>query len=123
MPLDKSVTVDDYGISGLASESSEAARAEQINRLENALQDITDKRLQDRFYFVTAIALLLDILMLPDVPQYLGIFILAVEAIALLSLAEKWGVEQVGEITKRLEAIVHKHCEAYMSRNKTKENR
>ncbi len=113
MPPKKHVAaLNDYGI-GIEHET---ARADQIAILEESLQDVTDKRLQERFYFVTAVILLLDVLLLIDCPLYLGFFIVIVEAPILLSLAEKWGVEQIGYWTKSLVALIHKYFDMLIAK-------
>lgn len=75
-------------------------------------QRLKKERKQERFYYVAVIALLLDILLLSDKGTVLSGFVLAVEGTLLLSLADKWGVNQVCDWTQKGLDLAHKRYDS-----------
>lgn len=77
------------------SPSSPTKSDHTIAELEKCLADAKDMRYQDRFYFVTALILLLDVLLLKECNSILVAFVCTVEFVVIMSLADKWGIEQI----------------------------
>jgi hypothetical protein len=100
----------------------ETAQSQQIATLEESLQSIKDSRYEERFYFVTAIILLFDIIALKDAPIYLAIPVIIMEFIVWATLAERWGVEQIAFWIKRLEALAHTYCAARKSKKNSQDD-
>lgn len=67
----------------------------QVDKLEQDLQHLTNKRYEERFFYVTAIILLIDGYILPDAHGLFIFFVFIIEIPIILALAQKWRVDEV----------------------------
>ncbi|MGZ9097222.1 MAG: hypothetical protein ACXW30_02865 [Micavibrio sp.] len=75
------------------------------------LQEIKEKRLQERFYYVCAIVIICNILFAQTTPKTVIVITALMEIPILLSLAERWGVRAVCEWTDKGFDVFKKYCE------------
>lgn len=73
----------------------------QIEELQQSLAEERDARAEERFYWLTAVVILVDLLAAPNVgAAFFPIFML--EVVILLALAHKFGIDPVVILLQRL---------------------
>src|SRR4051812_21818516 len=76
---------------------------EALAALESDLQQEKDSRMEERFLWVVAVAILVDVIWFRDSPNpTFPIVVLVLELIALTILARRWGVEEVSSLVERI---------------------
>ena len=83
---------------------------EEIQELEDSLEREKDKRNEDKFFFWLIIVILFNIIVFTSMqdsfmgPLVIGVF----EAVALLILADRWGLEKIVKMINGLIATISK---------------
>lgn len=80
---------------------------DSISSLSGQLANEKDERKEERFYWIFLTAILLDLIVLPTVPWYTGLFVSTMEIVFLIGLAHRLGVD-----------VIVKHLENAMDRLK-----
>ena len=80
---------------------------EEIQELNEALERERDQRKEERFVWIIASVILIDIFVFSSMESFMGPLIIGVfEAVALLLVARKMGLEEVVKFINKLIAMV-----------------
>lgn len=76
---------------------------EQISDLQEQLAYEKDARNEDRFAFIVAVVLLLDVVFFTAMPSFGGpLALLILELLVLIPLAKRMGMQEIAEILSRV---------------------
>lgn len=119
MNINSETPPDDVGkLLSLSQHNHQEDLSRALTESVSALQSIKEKRLSERFYFVVAIILLLDICLLQKTNNILTLFFVIVESIIILSLADRWSVNSFCDWTNKGISLFHRHCDIQIAKFK-----
>jgi hypothetical protein len=101
MPADKQTgTAKRFGA---VAKSGATKQEEQISELQEQLAQERDARMEDRFVFIVAVVILLDVVFFTVMPSFGGpLALLILQLLVLIPLAKRMGMQEVAQILSRV---------------------
>lgn len=101
MPTDKQ-TGPTKGFDAVVK-SGATKQEEQISELQEQLAQEKDARMEDRFVFIVAVVILLDVVFFTVMPSFGGpLALLILQLLVLIPLAKRMGMQEVAQILSRV---------------------
>lgn len=87
----------------ILSDGSDQKQNEQIAELQRDLEHERDARMEERFAFIVALVLLLDVVFFTVMPSFGGpLALLILELLILIPLAKRMGMQEIAKMLSRV---------------------